>query len=174
VVVGLQDREIFLPEMLIARLATVKREEKREIRIVGVEQVQGTQIECMVAGNRREKCVQKVVFFLVKLGVVDAKDFVKIGTCPVYLCQVKIVDHDGQRKLAEVVSVQLDLLDSLAPYNAARCVLTPLQGRRRDLRVNFPLSTNSVFGKKNVSQGNENILARPRRRSGVSLAQGGC
>jgi hypothetical protein len=33
--------------------------------------------------------------------------------------------------------------------NLARCVLTPLHGRRRDLRVNFPLSSNSVFREKN-------------------------
>jgi hypothetical protein len=57
VVVGLKDREIFLPEMAISRLATVKGEEKREIRVVGVEQIQGTQVEDVVAGNRRKKGV---------------------------------------------------------------------------------------------------------------------
>jgi len=36
VVVGLQDRKILLPEMRVARFATVKGEKKREIRIVGV------------------------------------------------------------------------------------------------------------------------------------------
>src|SRR5882762_508357 len=55
VVVGLEDREIFLPEMLIARLATVKGEQKREIRIVGVEQIQVTEIKDVVAGDCREK-----------------------------------------------------------------------------------------------------------------------
>jgi len=39
VVVGLKDREILLPEMDVARLATVKGEEKREIRIIRVEKV---------------------------------------------------------------------------------------------------------------------------------------
>jgi hypothetical protein len=42
VVVGLKDREILLAEMAISRLATVKGKEKREICIVGVEQIQGT------------------------------------------------------------------------------------------------------------------------------------
>jgi hypothetical protein len=46
----------------------------------------------------------------------------------------------------------------LARYNLARCVLTPLHGKKRDLRVNFPLSTNSAFGEKNVSLKNENIF----------------
>jgi hypothetical protein len=41
--------------MGVARLATVKGEEKREIRIVRVEQIQGTQVEDVVAGNRREE-----------------------------------------------------------------------------------------------------------------------
>jgi hypothetical protein len=36
VVVSLKDSEILLPEMGIARLATVKCEEKREICIVGI------------------------------------------------------------------------------------------------------------------------------------------
>jgi len=39
-----------------------------------------------------------------------------------------------------------------------RCVLTLLYGRRLDLRANFPLFTNSVFGAKNVSRKNEDIF----------------
>lgn len=46
----------------------------------------------------------------------------------------------------------------LTPNNLARCVLTPRCSRWRDLRVNFPLSTYSVFGEKNVSRENENNL----------------
>ena len=116
VVVGLQDREILLPEMAIARLATVKGEEKREIRVVGVEQIQGTQVEDVIAGNRREKSVQEVVFFFVELGVMDAEDFVEVGAGAVHLGQIEVVNHDGQRKLAEVIPVQLDLLDAFAQF----------------------------------------------------------
>ena len=57
VVICLQDGEIFLSEMEVARLATVKGEEEREIRVIGVEQIQGTQVEDVVARNRREKSV---------------------------------------------------------------------------------------------------------------------
>jgi hypothetical protein len=59
----------------------------------------------------------------------------------------------------------------LVPNNLARCVLTPLHGRRRDLRVNFRLSSNSVFREKNVSRANENISTWPRGwiLSGVSV-----
>ena len=94
----------------------MKGEEKREIRVVGVEQIQGTQVEDVVAGNRREKGVQEVVFFFVELGVVDAEDFIEVGARPVHLGHVEVVNHDGERKLAEVIPVQLDLLDAFAQF----------------------------------------------------------
>src|SRR6266436_5486264 len=80
VVVGLEDREILLPEMEVARLATVKGEEKREIRIIGVKQIQRTQVEDVVAGDCREKGVQQVEVFFIELGVVDAENFIEVGT----------------------------------------------------------------------------------------------
>src|SRR5208283_1404327 len=116
VVVGLKDRKILLSEMEVARLATVKGEEKREIRIIRVEQVQGTQVEDVVGGNCREKGIQEVVFFFVKLGIVDAENLIEVGACPVHLGQVQVVNHDDERKLAKVVSVQLDFLDAFAEF----------------------------------------------------------
>jgi hypothetical protein len=104
-VVGLQNCEIFLPEMAIPRLATVKGEEEREIRIVGVEQIQGTQVEDVVAGNRREKGVQKVVFFFIELGIVDTENLVEVGARPVYFGHVEVVNHDSQRELTKVIPV---------------------------------------------------------------------
>src|SRR5208282_1479613 len=95
VVVGLKDREILLPEMGIARLATVKGEEKREIRIVGVQQIQGTQVVSVVAGNRREKSIQQVVFFFIELGIVNAEHLIEVGGCSVDLGHVEVVNHDG-------------------------------------------------------------------------------
>ncbi len=84
-VVGLEDRKIFLPEMRIARLATVKGEEKREIRIVGVKQIQGAQVVSVVAGNRRKKSIQQVVFFFIELSIVDTEDLIEVGACPITL-----------------------------------------------------------------------------------------
>ena len=116
VVIGLQDREIFLAQMGVAGLATVKGEEKREIRVVGVEQIQGTQVEDVVAGNRREKGVQQVVFFLIELGIMDAEDFVEVGARTVHLGHIQVINHDGQGKLAKVIPVQLDFLDAFAEF----------------------------------------------------------
>jgi hypothetical protein len=91
--------------MLIARLATVEGKEKREIGVVGVEQVNGTQVEIVVAWNRCEKGVQEVVFFFIKLGIVDAEDFIEIGAGAVHLGYVEVVNHDGEGELAKVVPV---------------------------------------------------------------------
>src|SRR5271154_6101654 len=104
-VVGLQNREIFLPEMAIPRLATVKGKEEREIRVIGVEQIQGTQVEDVVARNRREKSVQEVVFFFIELGVMDAENFIEVGARSVYLGHVEVVNHYAQRELAKVIPV---------------------------------------------------------------------
>ena len=91
-------------------------EEKGKVGVVGVEQIQGPEVESVVAGNCREECVQKVVFFFVELGVVNTEDFVELGARPVHLGQVQVVDDDGERKLAEVVAVEFDLLDALAEF----------------------------------------------------------
>src|SRR5712664_3880535 len=115
-VVGLQDREILLPEMEVARLATVKSEEKREIGIVGVKQIQRTQVEDVVAGNCREKGVQQVEVFFIELGVVDAENFIEVGTGPVHLGQVQVVNDDSEGKLAKVVPVQLDLRNAFTEF----------------------------------------------------------
>ena len=94
----------------------MKGEEKGEIRVVGVEQIQGAQVEDVIAGNRREKGVEEVVFFFIELGIVDAEDLIEVGACAVHLGQIEVVNHDGQRKVAEVVPVQLDFLDAFAEF----------------------------------------------------------
>ena len=116
VVVGFEDGEILLPEMVVPRLATVKGEEKREIRIVGVEQIQESQVEDVIAGYRGEKRIQEVVFFFIELGVVNAEDFIEVGARPVHPGHVEVVNHDGERKLAKVVPVQFDFLNAFAQF----------------------------------------------------------
>ena len=96
VVVRFENREIFLPEMPIPRLATVEGEEKGKIRVVRVEQVEGAEVEDVIAGNRREKCVQQVVFLFVKLRVMNAEHLVELGACPVHFGQVEVIDDDGE------------------------------------------------------------------------------
>ena len=73
----------------------MKGEEKREIGVVGVEQIQGAQVVSVVAGNRGEKGVQQVVFFFIELGIVNAEHLIEVGACPVHLGHVEVVNHDG-------------------------------------------------------------------------------
>jgi len=67
VMVSFKDGEILLPKMRIARLATVKCEEKRKIRVVGIEQVERTQVKDVIARTAARKCVEEIVFFFVDL-----------------------------------------------------------------------------------------------------------
>ena len=46
----------------------------------------------------------------------DAEHFVEFGARPVHLSRVEVVNHDGKRKLAEVVAVQLDFLDAFTEF----------------------------------------------------------
>ena len=96
VVIRLKNCEILLPEMPIARLATVECEEKRKVRVVRVEQVEVAEVEDVIAGNRREECVQQVVFLFVKLRVVNAEHFVELRARPVHFGNVEVIDDDGE------------------------------------------------------------------------------
>ena len=67
-------------------------------------------------GNRREKCVQEIVFLFVELGIVNTEDLIELGACPVHLRRVQVIDDDGEGKLAEIVPFELDLLNALPEF----------------------------------------------------------
>src|SRR5260370_41693940 len=114
--VRFENCQILLTKMAIVTLATVKGEEKRIIRIIGIEKIQRPEVKRVVAGNCREKCVEKVVFLLVELGIVNAEDLIKLSACAVHLRWVQVVDDDREGKLAEIVALQLDLLDAFPEF----------------------------------------------------------
>jgi hypothetical protein len=58
----------------------------------------------------------------------------------------------------------------LPPEHLARCVLPPHSSKAVS-RVNFPLSTYSVFGGKNVSGTNENIFGHSGQSDVLSLGE---
>jgi hypothetical protein len=116
VVVRLEDRQIFLTKMPVLRLATVESEEKGIIRVIGIEKIQRTKVKRVIAGDCREKCVQEIVFLFVELGIVNTEDLIELGACPVHLRRVQVIDDDGEGKLAEIVPLELDLLDALSEF----------------------------------------------------------
>src|ERR1700733_1942642 len=119
VVAGFEDRQILLPEMGVVCFPTREREQKRVIGVVGVEQVQGSQVPGVVAGNRGEEGVQQVVALVVQLGVMDAEYFVELGGGALHSGGVQVVDDDRKRKLPEVVAVKFDLLNAFAQFTDA-------------------------------------------------------
>ena len=115
-VIGFEDPEVFLPQVPVSRFPAAQREKKRKVRIVGVQQIERTQVEGVVAGNRGEKGVQQVVFLFIQLRVMDAEDFVEVRACAFHPGEVPVVDHHGQRKPPEVVAEEFDLFDALAEF----------------------------------------------------------
>jgi hypothetical protein len=81
VVVRFKNREIFLTEMPVLKLATVESEEKGIIRIIGIEKIQGAEVKSVIAGNCREKCIKEIGFLFVELGVVNTEDLMELGAC---------------------------------------------------------------------------------------------
>jgi hypothetical protein len=116
VVVRFKNREIFLTEMPVLKLATVESEEKGIIRVIGIEKIQRTKVKSVIAGNCREKCVQEIVFLFVELGIVNTEDLIELGACPVHLRRIQIIDNDGEGKLAEMVPSELEFLDALPEF----------------------------------------------------------
>src|SRR5260370_22352340 len=102
--------------MQVLRLGTVESEEKGIIRVIGIEKIQRTEVKSVIAGYRREKCVQEIVFLFVKLGVVNTEDLVELGASAVHFRGVQVINDDGEGKLAEIVSLELDLLDALPEF----------------------------------------------------------
>jgi len=117
VVVGLKNCQVFLAKMRVPRLATVESEEKGIIRVIGIEKIQRTEVKSVIAGNRREKCVQEIVFLFVELGIVNTEDLIELGACTVHLRRVQVIDDDGEGKLAEIVPFELDLLNALPKFS---------------------------------------------------------
>src|ERR1051325_8268518 len=106
--------------ILFSSLATVESEEKRIIRVIGIEKIQRPEVKRVVAGNCREKCVEKVVFLFVELGIVNTKNLIKFGACTIHLHRVQVIDNDGEGKLAEIVALKLDLLDAFPEFSNLR------------------------------------------------------
>src|SRR6266851_1414168 len=116
VAVRFENRKILLTEMPVLKLATVKGEEKRIICVVGIEKIQRTEVKSVISGNCREKCVKENLFLFIKLCVVNTEHLIKLGACQVHLRRVQVIDDDGEGKLAEIVPLELDLLNALPKF----------------------------------------------------------
>jgi len=96
VVIRFENRQVLLAEMQVPTLATVESEEKRIIRVIGIEKIQRPEVKRVVAGNCLEKRVEKVVFLFVELGIVNTKNLIELGACTVHLRRVQVIDDDSE------------------------------------------------------------------------------
>ena len=58
---GFQNREILRCQMVVPGLAGKDREQKRQVGVVGIQQIEPAQILSVIAGNDREVGVELVV-----------------------------------------------------------------------------------------------------------------
>src|SRR5258705_4646644 len=89
-------------------------EKKGKVRVVGIEQIQIAKVEGVIPGNSSEKGVEQVKPFVIKLRIVNTKNFVEVCGGTFHRGKIAVVKDDSQRKLPEVVAMEFELLDALA------------------------------------------------------------
>src|ERR1700686_3034193 len=92
-VVALKDRQILPLQVCVGRLSGMECEKKRIVRVIRIEDEHGTQIENIVAGDRREISAEKVIFLFVKLRVVNVEGFIEFSAGALDFRQVLVVNH---------------------------------------------------------------------------------
>ena len=96
--------EILAFEVRIPPLAGIDGKEKRQVGIVGIECPLFAQIELPIAGDGGEERIQEVVAFFIEKTIMPGEELLKLGYRVLDLQTVFVVDHDGERVLAEVLA----------------------------------------------------------------------
>ena len=99
-IVGFKNRQIFRAEMLIPLLPRQNCEEKREIRVVRVQQQQAAQIHHVVAGHRGKVGVELVVGLNEQAPIGIRKHAGKLAHQPIDFVPVTAIENDGQGEFA--------------------------------------------------------------------------
>ncbi len=104
-VVGFEHRQVLRAEMRVRLLARQDRKQKRQVGVVGVQQVQLAEIERIVAGNRGEVGVELVVGFENRLPSALVKTPVNSPTSWSKFRLSSAVQNNGEREVAERLAV---------------------------------------------------------------------
>src|SRR5208283_886542 len=91
-VICLQHRQIFLFQMGIDLVPGMQSEKEGIVSIVRIKNEHRTQVERVVAGNGCKISVEQVVFFFVKLGILDTEGLVEVRRSVFRLGQFFVVD----------------------------------------------------------------------------------
>ena len=111
-VVGFKDGEILRAKMRVLAFSRVQPKEKREIRVVGVQEPQFSKIVRAVSGMDRQPCIELVVTLLHELGVMRGEHFETLRHGPPERQKVFVIENDGQRELAKGVALDLDFFQA--------------------------------------------------------------
>ena len=104
-IIGFKDRQVFRAEMLIPLLSRQNCEEKREIRVVRVQQQQAAQIHHVVAGHRSKVGVELVVGLNEQAPISIRKHARKLAHQPIDFVPVTAIENNGQRELAKRLAI---------------------------------------------------------------------
>src|SRR5712691_13433907 len=104
-----ENGQVLLPQMTVFDLAGVLREEKRQVRVVRVQQPHVPEVVGVIAGHCGKEGVQQVVAFLDQHGVVRAEHSEALGGAAPELGAVEVIKNDRERKLAKVVAAYFEL-----------------------------------------------------------------
>src|SRR5882724_11570140 len=145
-VIRFEHCQIFLSELAVPGITGVQGEKKRQVGVVGVQQIQVPEVEGVVSRDRGEKGIQQVVALSIELGVMHAKDFVELRRCQFDCGEIAVVEDDRKRKKAEEIGVKFDLLDSFSEFAHLRFLSVIEQGVSGRVIVQIDLAHKRALG----------------------------
>ena len=89
--------------MLVCFLARQDREQKRQIGIVGIEQIKPAQVQRVVTRDGGKVGVELVIGFQEQVAICIAEDTAEFAHGMIELRPILAVDHNGEREVAQVL-----------------------------------------------------------------------
>src|SRR5438132_12522862 len=105
----IENRQGLTSEMSALRTPTIEREQKAQIRAVGLQQRQTPEIVRTITWHDTEPGVQQVVGLIDKRAVMRSQHLDGFSSCAFDGAGLVVVEHEGERALAEEVPVDFQL-----------------------------------------------------------------
>ena len=108
--------EIFPLQMRVPLRTGIDREQERQVGVIGIQRPLLAQIELPVAWHRGKEGIEQVVAFFVQQAVMLGEQLLELRDGVFHLHAVLVVDHDGQRELAEVLALHAERRQRIAQF----------------------------------------------------------
>ena len=128
---GLEDRQVLVAEMLVARLALRHRPQRRQVGRDRGAEVRVAQLPPVVAGSHGKPRVQAVVGLAVKAGVSGRCDPQQFRSHRFYMGPLAAAQHHAQAVLAKRHAIDLELPQRLSELHRLGLRRPVLQGSLR-------------------------------------------